>query len=109
MPDQSTLSCKHLYPEHLGQISRVTHPPRGLLHTLKSPFALSLAAAVCWEAHVLCVTLNYVTSVCKRVKKQSQDKEPLPGKGITTHAQNNTHSFWTSEQPSVRRGKGHFH
>ena len=42
------------------------------------------------------VTLNYIISLCKRIKKQSQDKKPLPKgdkEGVTTHTPNNTHSW----------------
>ena len=66
------------------------------------------------KAHVLCMTLNYITSGCKRVKKQSQDKKPLPEgdkEGVIIHSQNNTFLLAIGCLTSTQswEGKGHVH
>ena len=54
IPDQRIVFCKHLYPGHLGQLSRVTHPPLHLLYILRNPPTLFLATAVCSDsAHLI--------------------------------------------------------
>ena len=97
-PPQRTRRCEHdYYHSHY----RGAHRRWGLvgerLHLLQSetPYKGSQTK----EAHVPHMTLKDIVSVCKRVKKLSQDKKLLPKgdkEGVTIHSQNNAHCFLAS-------------